>query len=202
MAVSVVSICNRALARVAQGPIVNIDDGDRLSRLCKLHFGPARDALLRSTRWKFSLARADLPALSAAPAFGWDYAYAIPVDSLRVLSVNDLDPERDPNEGDQWDREGDTIVTNEPPTIQIRYIRQITDPTRFDAAFVDALVLRLAMDLSPSIKELDAELTLSLRRELEHVLEQARHTSQIEGQFHRVYRTRSTWLQGRSYGRG
>lgn len=197
MAVSETSICNQALARVAQGPIVNINDGDRLARLCKLHYGPKRDALLRDYRWKFALRRAALPASATPPAFGYANAYVLPVDCLRVLSINDIDPEREPDLAEQWDREGDTIVTDLGAPLKIRYTARVTDPTRFDASFVDALTAYLALYLAPSIKELDANLTATMRQEFEFIVSRARHTSAIEGRPVRRYRLSSSWVYGR-----
>lgn len=199
MTVSAVAICNQALARVAQGPIVNLDDGDRLSRLCKLHYAPKRDALLRDYRWKFAIARASLPASTTAPASGWAKAYTLPVDCLRVLSAGDMDPEFDPSVSDTWDREGDAIVTDMAAPLDIRYIRRVTDETRFDATFVDAFALYLAMYLSPSVKELDGNLTLSLRQEFDYVLSRARRTNTIESRARQRYRSNSDWVNGRRH---
>jgi hypothetical protein len=197
MAVSAVSICNQALARVGQSPIVNIDDDDRLSRICKLHYVPKRDALLREYRWKFAIARASLPASLTPPLFGFANAYVLPVDCLRVLSVGDVDPEWEPDQAYQWEREGDTIVTDLSAPLEIRYIRRVTDETRFDASFVDAFALYLAMYLVPSINELNQSLSTAMREEFEFVVARARHTSAIEGRLRRRYRVSSAWVNGR-----
>lgn len=195
---SEVSICSQALARVGQGPITNIDDQDRLARVCKLHYADKRDALLRNYRWKFAIKRAsDLAALSPAPTYGYSYRYAVPNDCLRVLAVNDLDPEFDEEmDPTLWDREGDAIVTDEAPTISLRYIARITDPTRFDPMFADALSIYLATYLVPSFREVSADLPASLREEFEYIVRQARHISAIEGRPRRRYHTRSAWLYG------
>ena len=203
MTVSAVAICNQALARVAQGPIVNLDDGDRLSRLCKLHYAPKRDALLRDYRWKFAIARTSLPASATAPVSGWARAYTLPTDCLRVLSAGDMDPEFDPGCSDKWDREGDAIVTDMAAPLDIRYIRRVSDETRFDPTFVDAFALYLAMYLAPSVKELDSGLAANMRQEFDFVLSRARHTNAIESRSRQRYRSNSDWVNGRrSYARG
>lgn len=50
-----------------------------------------RDALLRSHTWNFAINRVRLSRLSVVPAFEWKYAYALPADWLRTVSVHDND---------------------------------------------------------------------------------------------------------------
>lgn len=196
---SEVSIVNQALARVAQGTIVNLSDNDRLSRVASLHYEDKRDALLRDYRWKFAIKRIELPALLDPPEFGHRHAYQLPADSLRALSVNEIDPEFDPDlDPAIWDREGPNIVTDEEPPIKVRYIARITDTTRFDPSFVDALSIYLAIYFVPSFRELDPNLPVALREEFKDIVSVARRTSAIEGRPQRRKHTRSAWVRGRS----
>lgn len=201
MAVSDVSICNLALARVGQSVIVNLNDTDRLARLCKLHYEAKRDALLRSYRWTFAMARASLPTNLPAPAFGYTNAYLIPTDCLRVVEIDDQDTELewDPP---RWEMEQGRILTDLAAPLKVRYIKRVDDPTAFDASFADALAAYLALYFAPSVKELDEGLTQALRQEFEFIVQQARRTNAIEGRPRRRVETRSRWVSGyRSPGR-
>jgi hypothetical protein len=191
-------ICNHALARVGQAPIINIDDGDRLSRICKLHYEAKRDDLLRAYRWKFAINRAEIAALATPPLFGWSHRYRIPVDSLRILSINELDPEFDPDlDFEVWDREGRDIVTDEGPPIKVRYISRVTDPNTFDASFRNSLSAYLAMFIAPSLRETESDIIRVLREDFEFTVAEAKRISAIEGRPHKRRYTRSHWVHGR-----
>lgn len=89
--------------------------------------------------------------LYVQPAYFWSYKYARPSDCLSVYSVNEnaLDTE-DP----KWEVEGDYIVTDEIDSndqIEIQYIKQITDPTKFSQMFINLFVLKLASRLAITI---------------------------------------------------
>lgn len=194
---SEVEICNQALARLGQPPIISLADPSRGARLCSLFYAPKRDELLRHYRWKFAIRLVNLPAGAPAPLFGWAYRYPLPTDALRVLSVNDLDPDMDPHiDRTRWDREGSDIVSNEPPMIAVRYIARVEDPQRFDESFASVLSLSLARYMAPSIEDVGSDLAFRLGEEFQISVAQARHISAIEGLPQRRRPSRSGWLYG------
>lgn len=74
---------------------------------------------------------------------GWDWRYPIPDDCLRMLPLR--------TDG-EWDGtpipheiEEDYILTDRSTYVDSRYIRQMTDPTKYDALFVQAFAASLAM---------------------------------------------------------
>lgn len=194
-----VEIVNQALKRIGQTSIVSLDEGTRNADEAKAIYAFQRDELLRGYRWKFASKRDELPALAEAPISGWRYAYQIPGDSLRVLSVNEIEAD-DPYEyREAWDREGNTIVTNEPPLIKIRYIRQVTNSAEFDMSFAAALAAKLAHGLAPGLRQFETASTKTLWGEYQETLAQARRTSAIEGRLARRDRPQSTWVYGRRW---
>jgi hypothetical protein len=194
---SVVEICNLALARVGQPPIVNIDDGDRLSRLCKLHYEPKRDDLLRQYRWKFAIKRQEVPASATPPVFGYANAYTLPSDCLRVLSINELDPEFDPDlDPSLWDREGNKIVTDEGPPLSVRYIRRVIDPKEFDPSFSNCLSAWLAYFFIPSLREVEVGISQGLLEEFDFFVSRAKSISSIESRPRLRRHSRSNWVHG------
>jgi len=88
-----VSICSNALRRLGDDPITSLSDDTERARLCNAFFGEARDTILRSHTWNFAITRAKLSKLSATPAYGFDYMYALPTSPycLRVLEMEYTD---------------------------------------------------------------------------------------------------------------
>ncbi len=87
---SEVSICNLALQDVGRGlAITTLDENSQAARVCRLRYPFARDTCLRAYDWNFAAWRASLPALAAAPAFGFANAYQLPPDCLFVREVGE-----------------------------------------------------------------------------------------------------------------
>lgn len=110
--------------------------------LARLFFETARDAVLESRDWPFATDRdlLDTPSVTA-PVCEYDNQFAIPSDCLRVLRIS-----LDGTFEDQvtWVREGDNILVNA-EEIYIKYIKQITDSTKFPNTFVHAVAAYLAV---------------------------------------------------------
>lgn len=138
MAISETSICNMSLARIGAKRIASIDDGNNEAAQCREHYAPARDMLLRAHAWRFALSRAALSADTATPAFEWAYQFILPSDCLRAVNLYEPDSE--------YVIEGRRLLTDD-STANLVYIKKVTDPAQFDAAFVEALSLALASRL-------------------------------------------------------
>lgn len=135
-----------ALGRLGEAKIISLDDASKPARTCKLFYEQTRDACLRAHRWNFAKDRATLSRLSANPAFGWGAAYTLPIDCLRVLSLNGETEE----EGEEFDIEGKNMLTNS-TSAQIVYIKKIADSEQFDALFCEALSALLAAKIAVSL---------------------------------------------------
>jgi len=103
------------------------------------------DTLLRRLPWNFAIKRVELVA-ATDPVFGWDDAYTLPADWLRVVSVHPHDSDRAVME---YRIEGNTIVCNS-SRCWLRYVFQVTDVTLMPPDFRDALAWRLALGLARS----------------------------------------------------
>jgi len=141
MANSDVQIVNMALTGIGSARILSLDDDQETARKCKAVYALIRDEVLSTYPWKFASKRQALAELATAPVFGYENAFQIPSDCLRVVETN-LDAN-----GYKWSREGDTIVTDQTP-MKIKYIQRITDPTKYSSAFVVALSARLEAELA------------------------------------------------------
>lgn len=144
MAASETSIANGALILLGERRINSIDDTTKTAKLMKDRFDEIRDDLLRSHPWNFATKRASLDADSGAPAWGFDYQYTLPSDSLRLIEVDN------PNRYD-YRVEERKILTNIGTPLLVAYTSQITDPTSMDVMFRQALSASLAADLCEAI---------------------------------------------------
>lgn len=143
------TVCNAALARLGEARIFELDDDNAAARACKLNFPLTRDEVLRSHWWNFAADRAELSQLSETVAFGWDYAYQLPADCLRVLAVNGVSAAGDPSE--QWEIEGGKLL-HDSSTAEIRYIKRVSDLNLFDSLALEALIVLLASKIAPAIQ--------------------------------------------------
>ena len=144
---SEVAICNLALQDVGRGlAITALDENSQAARACRLRYPFARDACLRAYDWNFAAARASLPALATAPAFGFSNAYELPPDCLFVRDVGQ-------GGGCPWVVESGMLLTDEAAPLSIAYTRGVTDAAAFDPLFAETLAVRIASEIAVSLTE-------------------------------------------------
>ena len=148
MTTSDTDICNLALGHLGEARVSSLDEDTVAARACALHYGPVLNQVLRSHRWNFAAKRAVLTVNATAPAFGWSYAYDLPADCVRVLELNDSEFN---DVSDEYVVEGRQLLTDA-DKVNLIYIRKITDVAQFDALFIEALALKLAVALSETIR--------------------------------------------------
>lgn len=136
---SVTDICNSALQRVGAASILDITANSPEARACSIAYDSNRRDELRKRPWNFAIKRVVLAPDTDAPAFDYTYAFTLPADCLRVLrpAVADLD----------WQVEGGKILTNDGTTLNLRYVADITDASRFDSNFYNVVAAALALDI-------------------------------------------------------
>jgi len=156
-------ICSKALGRIGALRIDNVESDTSLQAIqCRLHYETTRDALLRSYWWRFASARAELETTDT-PDFEWDYAFDLPDDFLAMKSIYEG---RFSDESlRSYALEGKLLLTNE-STMEIRYIKKVTDPTEFDSLFVELFVLQLALKLVGPLAGGAPKLQETLQKEL------------------------------------
>ncbi len=174
MAESTTSICNQALGKLGSKRITNFEDGDESSPeaiQCRLHYEPTRDALLRSHWWRFASARKTLSVDTETPDFEWDNQFALPVDFLHMKSIYE---NRFSDENlRSYALEGDMLLTNE-SSMEIRYIKRVTDPAKFDPLFVKLLTLLLADEMIGPLAGGDKRIQAKIDNALKILMPQVR----------------------------
>ena len=196
MSVSETQICNLALLNFGEKTITSTNDNTKEGRACKVLYPIARDALLYSHPWNFAMRRADISgSVVDEPAFGYEYAYQLPPQCLRVwelfdqysdatssrvwLSAANLDKTSVVSE-DLWEVEGQYLLTDRSEEIYIRYIQQITETGYFTPAFVECLGLLLGSYLAPKLSS--GSKKRELIEELEKIsLPRAHRLNALEG---------------------
>ena len=134
--------------------MIALDEESTEARVCRLHYAQTRDEVFRAHRWNFAIHPEELVQDAERPRFNWAFSYALPVDCLRVLQMNEWDMTR---RSQAWEVQGRKLMTNA-ESAWIRYIRRITDCNAFDSLFVEALALKLASKIATP---LNGSLTMS-----------------------------------------
>ena len=163
----VTGICNAALAKIGAARITALDEGSKNASLCADLYARCRDDLLRAHAWNFAMARAKLARLSETPAFGFEYAYALPAGWLRCVSAQGQ--ERGGSEL-IYRIEADRLLSDA-EAVYLRYVRRIEDANLMKADFREALACLLARELALPIaqsntleEKLEARFRTRLRR--------------------------------------
>ncbi|UOF78036.1 tail tubular protein A [Caudoviricetes sp.] len=114
--------------------------------------------------------------VSLAPGFEFIYKFALPSGCLRVLAPKDGSDE--PLSNKEWKVEGAFLLTNY-STVRVRYINDVSDTTKFDSLFDEALAAYLAQKICLKItgSEVAAE---GARRNLKDLMEKARFVDSTE----------------------
>ncbi|MDO4642524.1 MAG: hypothetical protein Q4A74_01635 [Cardiobacteriaceae bacterium] len=204
---SVVSICNIALARLGDSATVaSIDppEGSAQAEHCARFYPLALQTLLESHPWNFATRRIK-PALLYNRQEGWEYAYALPVDALVILSVLPKGSTDDyenlgirvPVEYQLERNNNASVLLTDTPDITVRYISTATDPALYPANFVEALSWKLAALLAGPLLKGDAALKTGQACEemAAHFLSAAR-VSDSNQRLTRVTHT-PTWIRAR-----
>jgi hypothetical protein len=184
MATSEVQICNSALLKLGADRITSMSDDTKSGRACNEQYAKLRDELLGSHPWNFATARVELAQVSTTIPFGFEYAYQLPSDCLRVLEA-DTDY--------AWKIEGRYLLSDD-SAMNIKYITQVTDVSKFSPMFCEALSLRIAADLAFHISN-SASLTELMMAAYEKKLREARSYDAQEGSVDTFSVT--TWIDSR-----
>ncbi len=170
MSISNTSICNMALGKIGAKRINDFDDTSEDSTVaiqCRLHFEQTRDSLIRFHSWRFARARKTLSQDTVTPDFEWNFQYFLPNDFMLMRSIFE-DKFSDSN-FQNYALEDDLLLTND-EEMEIRYVKKVTDPAKFDPLFVEVLILQLALKLIGPLAGGAARLQKTLQEELKAIM--------------------------------
>jgi len=145
MAISKTAIANRALSKLGEPRVSNIETtNSNAAETIREMWDSVRDAMLQSYPWNFAIARKSIAADATAPDWEYNNRYRVPTGYLALLEVKN-DPD--------YVLEGSFILTDEGTPLKIRYIQRIEDTAQFDTMFDEALAAELAVQACESITQ-------------------------------------------------
>lgn len=135
------------LAATAVGASSNItspDDDRPVAKAISAVWDLQRRKAIRDGSWNFAMTRDSLPALDAAPKHTYAYAYQEPAGLVRLIEVYGL-------ARSDYQRESKKILCNQAAPLDIRYLRDVTEPAEWDDDFAEAFALRIACKIGRKI---------------------------------------------------
>lgn len=143
--VSASAVCNLALDYVKQATLSDITSPiSTVESIAARHYDITREMVLKSHPWSFARRRRRIARNSTDPTFGYDDAYDLPNDFLKILSIGTNYTE---SYAYDYSIEGNQILLDNmgAETLNITYVRDETDVRRFDPMFTKLLAAELAI---------------------------------------------------------
>lgn len=153
-----VDIMNKAINLLGEAYINSPTQAVKAASRANQEYDLVRDACLRAHPWNFATKRRQLAANANSPVSHWTYAFPLPADCIRVLSVSDSDLDYVGEEGPKWEigLHGDSnlrCVFFDSDECYVRYTMRITDENIFDPLFVKAFAASLAAEIAYSLTQ-------------------------------------------------
>jgi len=150
--ISDVEICNKALIKIGQNTITSLTENNTTARTCNIIYSDSRDAVLRDHTWSFARKIISLNVLANEEVINWDYLYVYPPTCLFIIKIfNETDLDTN-NYKELLSPITDTkVIASNLEEAYIEYIMKILNPNLFDSLFINALVHKLASELSMRI---------------------------------------------------
>lgn len=181
MAITEVSICNSALAKVGAGRITSLSDTSVQGQLAREQYAKLRDSLLMEHPWKFAVGRKELGLSVYVPKYEYEKAFQLPPDLLRIIDTN---LSEFPSIGETpWDTEIDPdtqlryLVTNE-DSVTIKYIKLVGEAF-FTPLFAEVLAWRCAAEWAYALTQ-NASLATLFDQKYKEKIREARSFSAME----------------------
>ena len=120
-----VSLCNKALRRLGEDPIIALDNNTIWGRRCSSALPEVVRTVLSLDAWRSCTKRVELAAESETP-IGFTSAYLMPSDSLRLIALKI-------SQYGNWSIEGNKILTDNPTNVplQILYVEAVSDANKY-----------------------------------------------------------------------
>lgn len=171
-------IVNIGLRRIGADRIGDLQsDSNKPARVARDIYQEARRELLSAHTWNFAAKRTSFDATVDAdtadtPTFGWDYAYNLPEDFLRMVSVHPGDSDNSTIDYKlEFQEDADRVLLCNANKVYIKYVFDLEDMNAAGVAFRDALAWRLAREFAGALSKSTAaaqSADAAFRRALAH----------------------------------
>lgn len=192
---SPVDICNLALDDLKQLPIKSIiTPQSNTEQVCARNYDVTRRECLFSHPWKFAITRIQLTANpSTTPLFGYAYAYDLPIDYIRLVTVGDdyigdLRTAFEIESNQLLAVAGDVVFDG--TTKNVRYMRDVEDVTKFSPGFITYFRLKLAIRMSNKFN-VSTQIKAGLKEDFSDAQTEARAVNGQESKIKRIQSSRT-----------
>lgn len=150
-------ICNLALSHLGDSAIVqaiNPPDGSVQAEKCQRFYPIARDNVIEMHSWRFALRRTDTLASVGNDTGSWSYAFALPNDCLKPVSVllpGEIDDTNVQDYTVETLHDGTFVLYTNVQFPQLRYLVKVTDTTKFSPICTSAISWLLASYLAGTL---------------------------------------------------
>lgn len=183
-------VINQALRFLGSTRITSIGDQSKNANVASDIYEQVRDDLLASHPWNFASDRVELARDAAAPAYGFQYKFALPADWLRTVSVHN----NDAGHGTLYNKEESGFVLADAERVWMRYVKRITDANAMTASFRRAWASALARDMALPLTNSNT-LQASMEKQAMRDLLKARSIDAMQGTADQ--RPLGSWIAGR-----
>lgn len=189
-----IDICNDAIARIGGKFIHSIEAPTTYTEeLCASMYDKNRRVVLRLAVWNFAKAIKPV-AKSDEKLNGFSGVYPLPNDFVRFLGVQNMDLMGSGTDRYMLADRKLYLKDEAPDSINLIYIKDVSDVAKFDDLFIEALSLRLAYNLQFALTGKNT----TAQRLYEEFLEALTAAKMIDGQEQKPIRVeRSKWLAKR-----
>lgn len=144
-----IDVINLALIHLGDRRITSRTQDDERAKTMNAIYDGTRDEVLRICPWTFARTRVSLAVDPTDPLWGFGNRYALPADFLYMIEVENLE---------DYTIESGFIQANSTSgiadtSLNVKYIRRVTDMSKADSLFVQALALKLALKASERITQ-------------------------------------------------
>lgn len=194
-----IELCNHALTKLGADRILALTDDSKAARALLAVYDRLLDAELQGNRWTFATKRASLPALLAAPVWGYARAFGLPTDCLSLVWIDGAGvalglADLSMDSAAPYTIEERSILTDLGAPLRIKYVARIEDATRWDPCFWNALAARLAFEICEDVTQSSSK-KQELWGEYRAAIAQARRLAAIQGPPQSL--PDDSWLQSR-----
>lgn len=188
-------ICNLSLDDLKQAPVNSISTPlTATEKTCARNYFPTLKECLFAHPWKFAIKRTQwTPNLLTPPPFGYAYAYDLPANYIRLVTVGDdyigdLKSAYEVENGQLLAVSGD--VTFDGTTKDIRYIYYVTDVTKFSPGFITYFRLKLALRMGNKFS-VSTAIKAGLKEDFKEAETEARAVNGQESKIKRIQFSRT-----------
>lgn len=148
-----IDIINKSLTLLGGNQITSRSENTEAAKTMDAIYDGCRDRVLRECPWNFAVTRTSI-ASSGTPAWGdFGFLYPKPSDFLQMINTKDHD---------DYTLEGENILANATDgltsgPLSIKYVARVTDTSRYDTMFVEALAYRLAYEACERITQSESK---------------------------------------------